>query len=157
MMHSYVWPAIASLVFFGANGALAQEPTTALGDSSGAVTKVEVLTPGHGSFASYLNQTVKPAAPIFVLHKGALVHAELQAWAKASGWQLRWLPDVSWKVVGDTSFPNITDVTVAVTEVVNVLREEGRPVRLLIADGNKIMEVTSTDVVSNQRESGGQQ
>lgn len=119
-----------------------------------AVAKIDVLRPGTGSFASYLSQSAgapaAPSQPAFVLRKGEMVHEALEAWAKAAGWELIWYPDVSWKVLGDTTFAGITDVTQAVAEVVTILRDERRPVRLEIADGNRIMEVISTDVVSNR-------
>lgn len=150
-MRSYSWLAIASLAFLGASASAQQIATRAPVQAAVATPKAEVMRQGSGSFASYLSQTqAAPAAPTFFLRKGELVHAQIQAWAQAAGWELLWLPDVSWKVVGDTPFPGFTDVTLAVTEVISVLREEGRPVRLSIADGNRIMEVLSTDVVSNQ-------
>lgn len=152
-MRSYFWPAIASLALISASGASAQQVANVQA-APAAGAKADVLRPGSGSFASYLSQTTAPVAPVFVLRKGELLHTQLQAWAVASGWELLWLPDVSWKVLGDTTFAGAADVTAAVTEVINVLREEGRPVRLSIADGNKIMEVLSTDVVSNRETNG---
>ena len=154
-MRSYFWLAIASLALIGASGASAQQVANVQAVPAATPgVKADVLRPGSGSFAAYLNQTAAPAAPTFVLRKGELLHTQLQAWAVASGWELLWLPDVSWKVLGDTAFPSTMDVTAAVSEVINVLREEGRPVRLSIADGNKIMEVLSTDVVSNRETNG---
>lgn len=156
-MRSCFLPALV-LAVLGASAAHAQQvtpkTTVASAAPAPAAAKTEVLRQGSGSFASYLSQTAAAPAPSFVLRKGELVHAQLQAWAQASGWELLWLPDVSWKVLGDTSFASITDVTLAVSEVINVLREEGRPVRLSISDGNKIMEVLSTDVVSNREVNG---
>lgn len=154
-MRSYFWPAIASMALVGASGACAQQVANVQAvPAASAGSKADVLRPGSGSFATYLSQTAAPAAPSFVLRKGDLLHTQLQAWAVASGWELLWLPDVSWKVLADTTFAGAADVTAAVSEVINVLREEGRPVRLSIADGNKIMEVFSTDVVSNRETNG---
>lgn len=154
-MRACFLPALA-LAVVGSNAAFAQQAQkpAAVAMAPAAAPKAEVLRQGSGSFASYLSQTSTPPAPVFTLRKGELVHTQLQAWAQASGWELLWLPDVSWKVLGDTSFTTITDVTLAVSEVINVLREEGRPVRLSISDGNKIMEVLSTDVVSNREVNG---
>lgn len=158
-------PMTAAVVaaFMTAGSAAAQQVVATRGPVAAAAPKVEVLKAGTGSFASYLNQAspaaapgaatapvaAAPAAPAFVLKKGELVHSGLQAWATAAGWELIWYPDRSWKVLGDTTI-DAKDVTQAVSEVVTILRDERRPVRLEIADGNRIMEVINTDVVSNQ-------
>lgn len=172
-MRTTPWAAAAAVLLCIPVGAAAQQVATR-DTKVGGGQSVEVLRAGTGSFNSYLKQAapvpaptvgtavtpvvvpvVVPSIPVpeqpqFVLHRGQLVHTELQAWAKSSGWQLLWLPDVSWKVLGDTNLSNFTDVTLAVSEVIGVLRDEGRAVRLNIADGNRIMEVISTDVVTNR-------
>ena len=153
-MRSILWSAIASLAVLGANVASAQQVSHIQPSAATAGPKADVLRQGTGSFSTYLNQSAPAVAQPLVLRKGELLHTQLQAWAQAAGWELLWLPDVSWRVLGDTSFASYSDVTLAVTEVINVLREEGRPVRLSIADGNKIMEVISTDVVSNREANG---
>ena len=103
---------------------------------------------------------ISPAAPVlpvlpraasplagsaFVLRTDEPIHAELRAWAQAAGWEFIWHPPVSWRTLRATSFAH-QDVTAAVTEVIDILRDEGRPVRLRIAEGNRVMEVLSTEV-----------
>lgn len=151
-----------SLVVMG--GAFAQAPNGVRGELSverDEKVTAAVMRPGVGSFASYLTQATgststsaqPPLAapqPAFVLRKGERLDLQLQAWAHAAQWELLWLPDESWKVVGDSSFSGMTDVTAAISEVISVIREEGKQVRLSIADGNRIMEVHSTNIVSNR-------
>ncbi|SFF31906.1 TcpQ domain-containing protein [Paracidovorax wautersii] len=148
-------------VFISAGAAAEQQVIATRGPVVPAAQKPEVLKAGTGSFASYLNKAGQtapaaaspPSVPAFVLKKGELVHVALQAWATAAGWELIWYPDRSWKVLGDTTI-EAKDVTQAIADVVTILRDERRPVRLEIADGNRIMEVINTDVVSNEEAFG---
>lgn len=80
-----------------------------------------------------------------MLRTGSPIHQELKGWATREGWEFVWHPTVSWKTLRATQFPQ-TDVAAAVTEVIDILRDEGKPVRLRISEGNKVMEVVSTEV-----------
>ena len=79
------------------------------------------------------------------LRTGEPIHTELQRWAEHHGWELRWYPDKSWKTLRETVIGK-TDVAEAVSEVIDILRGEGKPVQLRISDGNHVMEVLSTEV-----------
>ncbi len=46
----------------------------------------------------------------------------------------------------DADLSHAADVTAAVTEAIDILRGEGKPLRLKISDGNRVMEVFSTEV-----------
>lgn len=81
----------------------------------------------------------------YVLRTGELISSDLAIWAQREGWEFFWQPTVSWRTVRGAQFPQ-TDIAAAVTEVVNILRDEGKPVRLRIFEGNKVMEVISTEV-----------
>ena len=59
---------------------------------------------------------------------------------------LIWQPRTSWLAIGDASFADIKDVTLAVSEVITILRDEGKPIRLNIAEGNRIMEVVGNEI-----------
>lgn len=89
-----------------------------------------------------------PAAvkPSYVLGTDQPIHEGLQSWAKAQDWILRWEPATSWRTLRETDFSNAADLVAAVTEVIDILRDEGKPVRLRVSDGNRIMEVISTEV-----------
>jgi hypothetical protein len=87
-----------------------------------------------------------PPAAGYVLKKNELIHLALEDWAKRAGWELVWQHPGSWKAMGDTRFDGQADVTQAVSEVIRILRAEGKPVRLRISEGNKVMEVLSGEV-----------
>jgi hypothetical protein len=82
-----------------------------------------------------------PPRPSFVLKQDRPIHLELQAWAAREGWQLHWHPEVSWRVLRDADLSGDGDVSDAVARVIEILREEGKPLRLQISDGNRVMEV----------------
>lgn len=92
---------------------------------------------------------VNKAAP-FRLRRGVPIHTQLEAWARFAGWQLIWYPSVSWRAIGDADLNKTKDVSAAVEEVVNILRDEGKPIRLRISEGNRIMEVVSNEVRSDE-------
>ncbi|WP_291518969.1 TcpQ domain-containing protein [Acidovorax sp.] len=85
----------------------------------------------------------------YLIRKGAPLHAQLQAWARTAGWELFWQPSVSWRAMGDADFNQHKEITAAVEDVVSILRDEGKAVRLRISEGNRIMEVVSNEVGSN--------
>lgn len=85
-------------------------------------------------------------APQWSIKKGQAIHIALDAWAKNAGWTLLWYPSVSWKAISDVDMKDQKDVVAAVSEVITVLRDEGKPVRLRVSDGNNVMEVLSTEV-----------
>jgi hypothetical protein len=87
-----------------------------------------------------------PPKPVYVLATDQPVHEGLQAWARAQDWELRWYPAISWRVIREADFSNAPDLSAAVSEVVDILRDEGKPIKLRISEGNRIMEVISTEV-----------
>lgn len=84
----------------------------------------------------------------FQLKRGVPIHDQITDWATQHGWTLIWHPGISWTVIGDASFSEFKDVTLAVSEVIAILRDEGKPVRLHIAEGNRIMEVVDNEIRS---------
>jgi len=58
------------------------------------------------------------------LRRGVPVHTQLQGWAASSDWTLDWRPRVSW---------------------IEGLFFEGKPVRLVLWQGNHLAEVVSSD------------
>jgi len=77
------------------------------------------------------------------LRRGLPVHTQLQAWAERSDWALDWKPRVSWLVAGDVAFEGTFET--ALTEVIEGLFFEGKPVRLVLWQGNRLAEVVSSD------------
>lgn len=94
--------------------------------------------------AARLQTPVQP----FQLKRGVPIHEQITDWATQQGWTLIWHPGISWTAIGDASFSEFKDVTLAVSEVIAILRDEGKPVRLHIAEGNRIMEVVDNEIRS---------
>lgn len=97
-------------------------------------------TSDYGS-KGQLNHTLQ-----MFIRKGRPINEALESWATAAGWTLLWYPSVSWKAIADVDMSDRRDVSAAVSEVISILREEGKPVQLRISEGNKVMEVISTEV-----------
>jgi hypothetical protein len=79
------------------------------------------------------------------LRSGEPIHTELKRWAEQGGWEFHWYPARSWKTMREALIDkgNVVD---AVSEVIDILRSEGKPVQLRVSDGNAVMEVLSTEV-----------
>lgn len=86
-----------------------------------------------------------PVQTGFLLRGGQPISAEIAAWAARTGWEIYWHHRVSWKTIRDTVI-NRADVSEAVAEVIDILREEGKPIALRVSAGNKVMEVLSLEV-----------
>lgn len=84
--------------------------------------------------------------PKWVVEKGQAFHVALETWAKDAGWTFYWYPAKSWKAAGRADMSSQKDVSAAVAEVVSILREEGKAIKLRISEGNNVMEVFSTEV-----------
>ncbi len=91
-------------------------------------------------------EVANPAASrgSWLLQGGQPVHAQLQAWAAEAQWQLVWRPRVSWLVTADTRFEG--SFTEAIEKVTLGLFHEGKPVRLVLWEGNRVAEVLSNDI-----------
>jgi len=86
------------------------------------------------------------APPPRSIAKDSLVHLALGDLARAEGWTFIWYPHISWKAVADISLLPYANAESAVSEVVELLRLEGKPIQLRLSEGNKVMEVLSTEV-----------
>ena len=89
-----------------------------------------------------------PPAPKAIVHDlrtGEPIHSELKRWAEFYGWDFHWYPARSWRTLRDTTIPK-PQVDEAVAEVIEILRGEGKNVQLRISEGNRVMEVFSTEV-----------
>lgn len=86
----------------------------------------------------------KAKPPKWRLTGGAPIHDQLVSWGNAAGWSVRWSVPVSWAVAADSEFGG--DFPEAITKVIELLYAEGKPVRLMLWDGNRVAEVISSDV-----------
>ena len=78
--------------------------------------------------------------------KGTLVHLALGELARAEGWTFIWYPQFSWKAIADIPLSGYPNAMSAVSDVVDLLRLEGKPLQLRVSLGNKVMEILSTEV-----------
>jgi len=112
------------------------------------VDDVQIGTPDTATAAEQTTIPIQEKTPApaqhWQLHKGVPVHAQLQAWAERSGWTLHWQPKVSWLVAGDVEW--IGSFEDALKEVVEGLFFEGKPIRLVLWEGNRLAEVLPSDV-----------
>jgi len=97
-----------------------------------------------GSAHSLPAPSTKPLPQRWQLRRDALLHEELADWAGRAGWQLRWQPGVTWQVAADSSFSG--EFPDAIASVIESLYLEGRPVRLVLWEGNQVAEVVSHEV-----------
>jgi len=81
----------------------------------------------------------------YVLQEGDLVHEALARWAADEGWKLIWLPGKSWRVA-QTTLVSASSVSEAAGKVVEYLREEGKPLQLIVYGPNRVLEVQSLEV-----------
>jgi len=93
----------------------------------------------------------KPEAPVeaaassdngWLLVRGVALHTQLQKWAATAGWHLEWKLSRSWVVPADVRFGGTFDQ--AVEQVIRALANEGKPVNLVIWEGNHVAEVNET-------------
>lgn len=87
-----------------------------------------------------------PVPAVSVIKEGERLDLGLQAMAMAEGWKFIWYPARTWKAANDIDLTKYKDAAEATIDVVNGLRDEGKPVRWHVSDGNKVIEVLSTEV-----------
>jgi hypothetical protein len=121
-----------------------------------AANPVLPIAPARPDAAASAQAPVTPLTPttstmptLFALRKDEAIHEGLQAWARAGGWELIWYPALSWKTLRGAEFRRHAEVTAAVSEVIDILRDEGKPLRLRISEGNQVMEVLSNEVLND--------
>lgn len=89
----------------------------------------------------------KAAQPsVNVIRKGRLINEGLEERAKAEGWTFLWYSKRRWEAIADIDMSHYTTADEAVDDIVTGLREEGKPIYLRISEGNKVMEIFSTEV-----------
>jgi len=110
-----------------------------------AVTTVDATARVQGAAAQAGSQANSPAAQQarWQLRRGVPVHTQLQGWAAQSDWTLTWQPRVSWLVAADVAFDGGFED--ALKAVIEGLFFEGKPVRLVLWQGNHLAEVVSSD------------
>lgn len=98
-----------------------------------AAAAVEVDATPAPELAADPGETVVAAAPVkqdvavFKLRRGESIQAQIEGWAKASGWTLVWNAPNGWLAPGDISLPG--DFEKAVTSVVSTLAANGADIQ----------------------------
>lgn len=89
-----------------------------------------------------------PKEDFYILSEGEPIHTELQRWAIAGGWKkFSWTLPYSWRVFSDTTFKEESAFK-AIAKVIEYLREEGKPVRMTVFEGNGVLEVVSGELTN---------
>lgn len=76
------------------------------------------------------------------LVRGIALHTQLQKWATTAGWQLEWKLNRSWVVPADVKLTGTFDQ--ALEQVINALAGEGKPINLVLWEGNHVAEINET-------------
>ncbi|MCU6502310.1 toxin co-regulated pilus biosynthesis Q family protein [Rugamonas sp. A1-17] len=94
-------------------------------------------------FAEQVNKD--PKVPN-VIKKGRLINEGLEERATAEGWTFLWYPKKRWEAIADIDMSKYKNADEAVDDIITGLREEGKPIQLRVSEGNKVMEIFSTEV-----------
>lgn len=78
------------------------------------------------------------------LSAGKTLHEQLAAWAERAGWSFAWRPTKSWLVPADATFTGTFDE--AIEKVAETLYGQGKPVRLVLWEGNRFAEIIDVNI-----------
>lgn len=126
--------------------ALPQKIQTQVPDSTEAPVSVSeaIRARDIALFEEPPNKAAVPSAN--VIRKGRLINEGLEERAKAEGWTFLWYSKRRWEAIADIDMSHYKTADEAVDDIVTGLREEGKPISLRISEGNKVMEIFSTEV-----------
>lgn len=71
------------------------------------------------------------------------IHVQFAEWAQRAGWHFEWKLEKSWRVPAATQFSGTFDEALA--QAVEGLYAEGKPVRLILWEGNRFAEIVDVD------------
>lgn len=96
--------------------------------------------------APQLKAPANQKAPIQVITRWTFgtekaIHVQLQEWARLAGWRLDWRLEKSWMVPAPTDFHGTFDQMLE--QVVDQLYAEGKPIKLVMFEGNHFAEIVS--------------
>ena len=87
---------------------------------------------------------VLPKEIKWVLVGGKSIRTQLAQWAEVAGWHIDWKINVDWIVPSSVTYGGTFDH--ALETVIEQLYAQGKPVRLMIWNGNQVAEVVGNDV-----------
>lgn len=85
----------------------------------------------------------QPSAGAWTLQAGRPIHVQFADWARTAGWTFEWRLEKSWIVPAAAQFPGSFDE--ALSQAVEALHAQGKPVRLILWEGNRFAEIVDVD------------
>lgn len=113
-----------------------------------AVQSPAVVAPPVERIPAASPAPVATAPLALTLNEGEPIHTELERWATSGGWKkFSWTLPYSWRVFSNTTFSGKTALE-AISMVIENLRDEGKPVRMNVFEGNGVLEVVSGELAN---------
>lgn len=84
-----------------------------------------------------------PATTSWPLQADQPIHKQFADWAHTAGWRFEWRLEKSWLVPAATQFTGTFDQALAAA--VELLHAQGKPVRLILWEGNRFAEIVDVD------------
>lgn len=86
---------------------------------------------------------VVQGATAWALQPDTPIHLQFADWARLAGWTFEWRLQKSWLVPAATQFTGTFDEALA--QAVEALHAQGKPVRLILWEGNRFAEIVDVD------------
>lgn len=85
----------------------------------------------------------KSSATAWTLQADRPIHLQFADWSRAAGWTFEWRLEKSWLVPAAAQFGGTFDE--ALSQAVEALHAQGKPVRLILWEGNRFAEIVDVD------------
>jgi hypothetical protein len=93
------------------------------------------------------NLSSVPENLVYSLRTGNLINEELVSWATPERWQLIWQVPSTWRVFANAAYRKKSAVE-AISEVITQIRAEGKAIRMVVYEGNRVIEILPTDLIN---------
>lgn len=112
-------------------------------DKSGKLPSATPVTVAPKVAAVSAQDTPKAVAATWTLRANTPIHLQFAEWAQRAGWHFEWKLEKSWIVPATAQFTGTFDE--ALSLAVEGLYAQGKPVRLIIWEGNRFAEIVDVD------------
>ncbi|WP_164932029.1 toxin co-regulated pilus biosynthesis Q family protein [Janthinobacterium sp. 17J80-10] len=125
----------------------------------GCLVRFSAKAPRASTSPANSRVTITPASPVaevriqdsssqsavtaWALQAGRPIHLQFADWARTAGWTFEWRLEKSWIVPAAAQFSGSFDDALA--HAVEALHAQGKPVRLILWDGNRFAEIVDVD------------